>query len=363
MLIISKYKFNITTLIGFAADHRFVQKYFNLLPQNAIVFEDKGHDGQDYYFLAKAPKISFEEKNFKMINRILYPLLCRIFSFGKKEILPYTMVFINLFASIFSVIFLIKICKKYNISPWFSLIYCLNPGLLLSLQYSLTEPLCMLFIILGIFYYEKKKILLTMLFFSFAMLTRVGLTCIVIGSFLLFLLVKKSFKNFFILSLSLLPYIIFQIIIFCNYHNVPFISFGVLGGDINLPFIGLIKWSHTIEWQRRGIKLIWELGTLFFVFFIILTTFIGSKLILKQKSPYIISLLAFLIFSFCLTHWDTIVNCIRPTQAIFLFHLLSFLISKDKFLKYLFILSLILTTGVFFRAITYPIFPYIIKIY
>lgn len=208
-----------------------------------------GYDGQFYYYIALDPLKAYhyiDDAPYRY-TRIIYPMITRLFSFGKSDTIPYLLVIINVTAVVISTYFLGLWFKRNNISPYFSLIYALYPGMHTAIQRDLTEPLAYTFVIIGIFLFFSKpiyKLIFSSIFFSCALLTReiTVLFPLVLGVKLFFSFedksvhLNKSIGNGLIFCfITLMPFILYKL-----YLLVWFGSSGYIPRMIP-PFYGILK--------------------------------------------------------------------------------------------------------------------------
>lgn len=184
-----------------------------------------GYDGQFYYYIALDPVNAYhyiDDASYRYA-RIIYPMFARVFSFGNPDNIPYLLLIINVSSIIISTYFLALWFKRNNLSPYFSLIYGLYPGIHLATQRDLTEPLAYTFVIIAIFLYYSEaryKLILSSVFFASALLTReiTVLFPLIYGVdfFLKFqknsISLKKNFKDGIIFCLiSFTPFIFYKL--------------------------------------------------------------------------------------------------------------------------------------------------------
>lgn len=206
---------------------------------------DFGYDGQFYYYLALDPINAYHYMDTPAYRytRIAYPLLARFFSFGKLEIIPYVLLIINIIAITLSTYFLGLWFLKNNLSPYFSLIYGLYPGIHLAIVKDLTEPLAYTFVIIAVFLYHSKiryKLIFSSLFFSAAIFTReiTALFPLVYGASLF--IVNRNPKNGLIFSfLTFVPFILYELFLLGWLGLSSVYGYHVLIEFI--PFYGILK--------------------------------------------------------------------------------------------------------------------------
>lgn len=105
-----------------------------------------GYDGQYYYALAVDPTHAPDYMPASpgpayYSSRVLYPLLARALAVGQAGAVPITMLVLNLLAVGAGTLAIATWLRRRRMSPWFSLLYGLYPGLIFAVFRDLTEPL------------------------------------------------------------------------------------------------------------------------------------------------------------------------------------------------------------------------------
>ena len=148
-------------------------------PPNHDAANGTGFDGQYYYYIALDPAnaryyIDTEEATYRYA-RIVYPMAARVAALGQPALIPYTLLLINWLSVGAGVFVLAAWLRRKGVSPWFAAVYGLYPGVLVSLQRDLTEPLAYALVVLAIYLFDfggKRRLLWAALAFAVAGLTR-----------------------------------------------------------------------------------------------------------------------------------------------------------------------------------------------
>jgi hypothetical protein len=239
-LFLAKFDFNPSATIEISKNYP--HSYFGRMPPHLVIHDSNGFDGQYYYFMALNPDLDDIDTNPAFLQRILYPILTVVFSLGVKQIFPIMMLLINFASAILSCCILLLFLRKYKASPLLALLCAINVGFLIAILRNLTEPLMMLLIIASIYFLDKKEYVISSIFLSFALLTR-ELAFTVYAAILLFFLFKKEFKNFFIFSLSIIPFCIWETILVLKKNTAPL---GQSFFTISNPLIGFINYFRDV---------------------------------------------------------------------------------------------------------------------
>lgn len=139
-----------------------------------------GYDGQFYYYIALDPArahyyIQSPDSASYRYERILYPMLARFTALEQPAAIPWTLLLINLLACGGGVAALAAWLRRRGSSPWFAVIYGLYPGMLIALQFDLTEPLAYGLVALAIYLFDfggRRGVIASGVAFGLAGLTR-----------------------------------------------------------------------------------------------------------------------------------------------------------------------------------------------
>ena len=115
-----------------------------------------GYDGQFYYYIALDPTRarSYIDAPSYRYQRILYPMLARFTALEQPAAMPWTLLIINWLACGGGVLALAAWLRRRGSSPWLAAIYGLYPGMLVAIQFDLTEPLAYALVALGVYWFD-----------------------------------------------------------------------------------------------------------------------------------------------------------------------------------------------------------------
>ena len=206
----------------------------------------EGYDGQFSYYIAKEPNPDLVSKYLDVpayrYQRILLPILARIFSLGNPQVIPWMLPVIGILVHTIATIVLSWLLKNWNINPWYALSYSLWAGFTLAIRLDLPEPLAYGCVILAIYFYRKESDLLGALFFCLALFAKEVTILFVLASTISFLFQKRWRSLAILVVIALIPFAIFQFWL----RNV-FGTFGFNSGGLNstsfetIPFMGLFR--------------------------------------------------------------------------------------------------------------------------
>jgi hypothetical protein len=101
-----------------------------------------GYDGQFAYQIARDPTNGWTKIDAPAYRyqRIAYPLAARVLALGNADLVPWTLILINLGALAVGTWLTEEILQHFRMSRWYALAYGLSAGTLMSVRLDLTEP-------------------------------------------------------------------------------------------------------------------------------------------------------------------------------------------------------------------------------
>jgi len=101
-----------------------------------------GYDGQFAYQIARDPANGWTKTDVPAYRyqRIMYPLAARVLALGNADLVPWTLILINLGALVAGTWFTEEILQHFRMSRWYALAYGLSAGTMMSVRLDLTEP-------------------------------------------------------------------------------------------------------------------------------------------------------------------------------------------------------------------------------
>jgi hypothetical protein len=211
VLVLHGYGFNPSALIGLGSDNPFTDP--SALPDNLIIFDSDGYDGQHFYHIALS-LVRGERPAVPpvRVQRVVYPLAAALLSLGQERALPYTLIAANLLAVAIGTAIFIRLLRRHNLSPWWSLLFALNPGMILEVQMDLALPMTMAFAAGAWLCWEKRRLWAASALLALALLTRESAVLFVIPIVAAEAMAKRL-RGAAILSLSVVPFLAWQIIL------------------------------------------------------------------------------------------------------------------------------------------------------
>ena len=213
--------------------------------------EKLGYDGQFAYLIALDPDPASVAAQLDIpayrYQRILYPLLARVFAFGLPGLVPWTLVLVNFAAQIAGTFLLERILVLQGVSRWYALSYGLWAGLVMAVRLDLNEPLCYTLVACAALAHQRNRLWLSALWLGLAMFAKETA-----GVFLAAYLASGLAASFTTplrprprsawlpFAVSLLPFALFQFLLLQWFGRFGFGAGGYLGTPFEwIPYMGL----------------------------------------------------------------------------------------------------------------------------
>jgi hypothetical protein len=138
---------------------------------------DIGFDGQFQYFIAVDPVNAryYLDSPAYRYTRILYPTLAGILGLHRPDLVPYSLIFVNLLMIGLGTLALAAWLQRRGVSPVLAAVLGFYPGIYISLQRDLTEITAYGLVAVAIYLFDfggRHRLALSSLVFGLALLTR-----------------------------------------------------------------------------------------------------------------------------------------------------------------------------------------------
>jgi hypothetical protein len=203
-----------------------------------------GYDGQFAYQIARDPLNGWTKTDVPAYRyqRIVYPLAARLLALGNADLVPWTLILVNVIALVVGVWLTEEILQHFQVSRWYALIYGLSAGMLMSVRLDLTEPLAYALAQAGVLLALKDRWRWAALMLALAALTK-EMTLAVAASIGLVYLFRRQWSRLLVFSaIVLLPFAAWQIVLWRWFGQLGIGSGGALATPFEIvPLRGL--WS------------------------------------------------------------------------------------------------------------------------
>lgn len=195
-----------------------------------IIAANYADDSQQAFVIAHDPLI--RSKSFISLmdfpqyryQRILYPMLCRIFSFGNNRMLPYIFFLINMLAFFGGGYVVFKIAEMKHWTKLVVIAYFANTGLLYASFNDMTESSALFFVLMGLFCWLKQRENVAVVCFSLAVLTRETFITVPFSVFVWDYIKRRRTLGY---TMGLVGAVSLPLVLWCAY-----IQFRLPGGEI-----------------------------------------------------------------------------------------------------------------------------------
>lgn len=166
-----------------------------------------GYDGRFAYHIAVNSLGSvkgLDEPNYRY-QRILYPLLVKLLSFGHPVLVPWMMLLVNLLAAGIGAGILGKLLVRRHVSPWWALVLVLSIGYILAIRMDLLEPLALGLALGGLLAYEEKRHVLALILFALGGLAK-EIVLLFPAALTVWELSRSNFRQAILLTGTFIPF-------------------------------------------------------------------------------------------------------------------------------------------------------------
>ncbi len=183
---------------------------------------DIAHDFLEVPFTGDLDKPAYR------FQRIFYPLAARILALGQPDLIPWTLIFLNIFAISAGTWLIELLLSDLNVNRWYALAYGLYGGQLLGLRTSVSEPMTHMLLVAAMLAWQRDKRWWAVIAFSLAGLTK-ETALIFVAAYALHALLQRDWRWVLGLSASLILWFVWQ--------GVLWVWLGETGLGATEPFI------------------------------------------------------------------------------------------------------------------------------
>ncbi len=302
-----------------------------IITEKTFVLENSpGYDGQFFFFASHDPFIrkglgEFMDVPAYRYQRIMYPWLAALFALGRPELIPYSLVLVNVGSILIGSFFVIWMLKKQGMSPWYALFYGFFSGFILCVFRDLAGAVAMGFMVGGIYFYSLRRFYLSALFLSCSVLSKELVLIVVFCLLLHSAAFRRSGRAFLAMLVSVLPFLIWQGYVFLCFRVLPY-----QGGKSNFgkPLVAIVAYVQNILLSSERWGKNYVIITLVVIF---LSMLLASREIWRSRDEVSIPFLVFSMLPVFMTDkiWVEPWSFGRVLLPVGVFLLLNFIYSKD----------------------------------
>lgn len=208
------------------------------------MFGTEGYDGQFVYYIARDPDTAAQYIDVPAyrFQRILLPILGRALALGQVPLIPWALLVINLVSLAAGTTLLENLLIQHKVSRWYALTYSLTIGTFGAVRLSLPEPLAYALVLGGGVLAQRDRWLWSAVLFALAALARETTLLFPFG-YGLYLLSQKQVKTALSFgAIALLPFVIWQIILYRQFGTFGIGSGGAMATPFEIiPFAGVAR--------------------------------------------------------------------------------------------------------------------------
>lgn len=133
-----------------------------------------GYDGQFAYFIARdgAAGVPYMDGATLRYQRIGYPLTARLLALGSAELVPWTLLLVNLIGHTVATVLLAYLLARLRVSSYYALVYAFWIGCLFALRFDLNELLCYTYGLAAVVLYLRERYIWAILLLMLSTLTK-----------------------------------------------------------------------------------------------------------------------------------------------------------------------------------------------
>jgi len=207
-----------------------------------------GYDGQFAYYIASDLARGWQHCDVPAYRyqRIFYPLLAWALALGQPDVVPWTLIGLNLAALVAGTYVTEQLLAAQGASRWYALVYGLYGGLVAGVRLDLTEPVAYGLIQAALWAWEKRRHRLAALGLALAALTKETALVAVAGLLLYLVLERRWWGAIRLGSLVGLPFAAWQGVLWA-WQGAPGLgSGGAMATPFEwFPFAGLLRVALT----------------------------------------------------------------------------------------------------------------------
>lgn len=301
MFELYKNNWDITSFIVAGDQYTTIQE----LPVPMIIEQNSpGYDGQFYFRLALNPFTQVVNENGVEIDyprfrqqRILYPLIVWVFSFGgNPNFVIINLVFVNFLGILIISIYAIKIANHFGFPLFYGAILVIFPGMAFAFRRNLPDIVEFTCLIIAMYSFLKAKWKVTVLFLSLAILAKETSLILAGVTFGVLYLTKHPRRFLFVIP----------IFVFVSWQAIMILVWGFSSPTmgvtrvLTIPFIGFLQFFIENLDSNNYLNRIWlieQIGILVF-FIAVILNLTQSKISLAIK----ISWISYFLFLFTLNN-------------------------------------------------------------
>jgi hypothetical protein len=174
-----------------------------------------GYDGQFAYAIAVNPlgAAPFLDNPAYRYQRILYPMLAWAMALGQPELVPWTLIALNILVLAIGAELLGLHLARRGLTPWYGLLFVLWVGQWFSLRFDLQEPLSLALVLAALAFLDRNRVGLAAITFGLGGLAKDMALLFCLGAAASMLMSRRIWQGVTLLLGGLLPYLVWSVIL------------------------------------------------------------------------------------------------------------------------------------------------------
>ena len=272
-----------------------------------------GYDGQFAYAIAVNPLGAaplLDDPAYRY-QRILYPMLTRAMALGQPELVPWTMIALNILALAIGAELLGQHLARRGLRPWYGLLFVLWVGQWFSLRFDLQEPLSLALALAALALLDRNRVWLAAITFGLGGLTKDMALLFCLGAAASMFMSRRIRQGITLLLGGLLPYLLWAVMLSSIFKTWIFRSSAAKMEWI--PFHGLrfcppellgLVWLWLIAPAALAVWIIWNgrsmmrkswplwvtVANIAFLVFLPRTSYVDGNALLRLSGGLVISI-------------------------------------------------------------------------
>jgi hypothetical protein len=198
-----------------------------------------GYDGQFAYYIARdggAALPHLDNAPYRL-QRILFPAIAGVLSWGNSALVPWVMIAENLTAIVLTTYLLAGWLREKELSPWYALMYSFYIGTLMAYSRDLTELLAICLVTFGVVLWLRGMYARAVIALALALLAKETMLLFVFG-IIASALVQKNSRLVLYASVSVLPLAFWQGYLLMRFGALPIVTGPSL---VHIPLAGILS--------------------------------------------------------------------------------------------------------------------------
>jgi hypothetical protein len=174
-----------------------------------------GYDGQFAYAIAVNPLGAaplLDDPAYRY-QRILYPMLARAMALGQPELVPWTLIVLNVLVLTIGTELLGQHLIRRGLRPWYGLLFVLWVGQWFALRFDLQEPLSLALALAALALLDRKRVWLAAVTFGLGGLTKDIALLFCLGAAASAFMSRRIWPGVTLLLGGLLPYLLWSVVL------------------------------------------------------------------------------------------------------------------------------------------------------